>query len=195
MMKNICLAAFSCIATIAFASQSSAAIVVVAPTPTTPGSVEITQDINFTITTSTVAMILVLDEWVTSDGGMDATNISPDLAFSINGGPTITRESLFYDNFNGVTGTITANDGLFLWTSFISLDAGDTLTVKSGTYTLQAAGFFNPQVTQTFTGNVFLTDSNGFIMSNVVAIPEPSSTFLMGVGACLIAMLRRRSHK
>ena len=71
------------------------------------------------------------------------------------------------------------------------------MTLLAGTYTLGAVSGFNPQATQTFTGNMFLSNGNSARISNIVAagpVPELSTWALPGLGGTglLGLTLRRR---
>jgi hypothetical protein len=173
------------------------AVVVVAPTASTAGSLIFTDDFTFTITTgvSTGRRFFVLDEWVTSDGQQDSAAITPQVVISKNGGaPTPYTTQVFYDNLSSVLGTVTQNDGYF---SIITptLATSDTLTIKAGSYSLAATANFNPQGSKTFTGNMFVTTDTGTRISNVVTVtvPEPAtSTLLVVAGIAMLAKRRRR---
>lgn len=167
-----------------------AAVIVVAPTGSTPGSIQITSDISFNITTSGAAKGFNLDEWVVSDGRQNASACNPSLAISLNGGTPGAFPGLFYDNLAGTANDVTANDGFFYLTNPIAVTAGNTLTLKARIYSLGTLIDFNPQATQTFIGNMFVVDSSGFRLSANTFVPEPSALALCSLGA--LALLRRR---
>jgi len=174
-----------------------ASIIVVAPTVSTAGSFTITQDIKFTITTGqgAGAISFVLDEWVTSDGSQNTSNYSPALAIQINSGPVQTYgTSFFRDNFVITSGSLTPNDGNFVVPSLPALAINDTLTVKAATYTISPVSNFNPQCTQTFSGNMFLSGNAGGnpMISTVVAVPEPTSIAFLAAGGLALVARRRR---
>ncbi len=83
------------------------------------------------------------------------------------------------------------NSGYFYFTSAPSVMPGDILTIKAGTIIYGPASLFNPQATQTFTGEMYLAGSS--LEQIGVLIPEPSTGLL-----CLVAMAamgrRRRSR-
>lgn len=173
---------------------SNAAIIAVAPTGSTPGSFEITDDIVFTITTSGSFQYFVLDEWVTSDGAGTTQSLAPFLSFSINGA-SFTEGSQLIDNIGFNLGETTPNDGILFINSPFSVTTGDTVTLKAGVYSISSTVGFNPLMTQTFTGDIFLTNGSGVRLSDnaTAAIPEPSSAALIfGVASVCVLTLRRR---
>jgi|GEM_PF-2176804 len=179
-----------------------AAIIVIGPTGSSAGSFQITNDITFTITTPGKVGIFVLDEWVTSDGShtfapFSSINVpgSPPLMVTVNNGvPFANTYSHFSDNGYSWA-DVTHNDGYFYLDPSISLAIGDTLTLKAGTFGLLPVSGFNPQATQAFTGNMFITDANGYRLSDVVGVPEPeTATLLMGGVVAAFAALRRRKR-
>ena len=70
------------------------------------------------------------------------------------------------------------------------------MTLNAGTYTLGAIANFNPQTTQTFTGSMYIFDTNGTQLSNVVSaapVPEPAAVGLAAAaGLGLVRLARRR---
>lgn len=177
-----------------------AAIIVNGPTSSTGGSFQITTDITFTITKAGKVRSFVLDEWVTSDGThtfapflsiVDAA--SPPLMISVNHGvPFANSYSHLIDN-NYSWMDITHNDGYFYLDPDISVSIGDTVTIMAGTFALLPTSGFNPQATQVFTGNMFMTDTGNYRASNIVSVPEPwTANFLMGAVVATFAALRRR---
>ena len=184
------------------AATSNAAIIVVAPTASTAGSINITQDITVIVTVAGNASFLVIDEWVIADGTTTPANLgSPTAAqsfqYSLNGSPNKTgaTQNLIYDNFT--IGAATANDGLLNFdgsSSGNTLAAGQTFTLRAGNFGVQTTAGFNPQATQTFTGNVFLMSNFGVRMSPNTpagAVPEPG-TALLGALTGLTLLRRRR---
>jgi len=127
LLASLMLAALS-------ATSADAAVIVTLPTPSLAGSIVITQDINFTITTAGGVRYVAFDEWVTSDGTFDifsSASISPSLlSYSLNGGATATVGfSAFVDNLGpGSAGDITPNDGLFELGAGVSTILNDVFT-------------------------------------------------------------------
>ena len=72
------------------------------------------------------------------------------------------------------------------------MEIGDIVTFHAATYNLEAVSGFNPQATQIFTGEVFLTDKSGSQLSDTVLIPEPASFVLVVSGLLLITLFRRK---
>jgi hypothetical protein len=177
-------------AIVSLADRVSADIVVVAPTTSTPGSLHITADITFTITTAGLGRVFVFDEWVSSDGGTDSSLFSPAMSISINGNLPGAYPGGLVDN-NLASGQWTPNDGFIIVDSSFSVIVGDTVTLKAGTFSLEAVPRFNPQATQTFTGNMFVTSASGIQLSNTVAVPEPCD-LVLGLTAGVAGLFVRR---
>ncbi len=179
-------------------STSQAAIVVVAPTASTAGTLNITQDITFNVTTAGIVGIVLLDEWVTTDGSSTLGVLPTKFTFSVNGGANTqsANSSRITDNANFTSNGITPNDGFLTIDNGagISVALGNTFTLRSGTFVIPATANFNSQATQTFNGNVFLADNAGTRLSGNVAVPEPTSA-LLGLfgGGCLLLLRRRRA--
>lgn len=194
-MRKIALSAILLpfVALVLLADRINAGIIVVAPTATTNGSFQITSDITFTVTANGNANVFVLDNWVTSDNSWTFANYSPDLLISINGSASSSYAGRISDNFTFDAAQLSANDGYLVPNIGISVVSGDTVTLKAGTYALGAVEGFNPQATQTFSGNMFITDVVGVQLSNIVAVPEPSPIYLvLAVGFKILLMRRDR---
>lgn len=187
---------------LAFSSVlSRAAIIVEAPTATTPGSLTITNDITFSVTGSGNAGMFVFDEWVTSDGvqnGSSNIDYSSYLAYPVNhnNSPLPTSFDLFQtDNTTFSSGHVTPNDGLLVMIGSFAVVAGDSVTLKAGELIIPKMSDFNAQATQTFAGNMFVVDTNYIRLTDTVLVPEPSVTaVLFGAGA-LALVFRRRSRR
>jgi RNA polymerase subunit RPABC4/transcription elongation factor Spt4 len=189
-MKKI----YFCLSASLFAlTQASGVVIVVAPTSDTSGSLQITQPISFPITQSEDAWILVFQNWVTSDGTSRFANLAPDLAFSLNENAN-TVTGIISDNLAFSTFDMAPNDGYLILDGGVSVVSGDTLTLSAGTYTISAVGDFNPQTTQSFTGNMFVADVNGSRISEIVAVPEPSA-YAAVLGVVSLALLLRRRRR
>jgi hypothetical protein len=175
---------------------ANAAIIVVAPTGSSTGSFQITDDITFTITANGSLQYFVFDEWVAMDAGQTTQSLSPFLSFTINGSP-FTEGSQLMDNIGFNLGETTPNDGLLIINSPFSVLTGDTVTLQAGTYSIGSAVGFNPLATQTFTGDIFLTNGSGVRLSDnaTAAIPEPSSAALILGVMSVFALARRRNRK
>ncbi|MEM1159026.1 MAG: PEP-CTERM sorting domain-containing protein [Verrucomicrobiota bacterium] len=166
------------------------------PTPT----LAITDDITFNIIANGLATYLVFDEWVASDGSGNAVSfvtIGPSgqsINYSLNGGSTTSAQAFqFFDNNATDFGDISENDGwLDFDSSFFALTTGDTLTIAAATYTFNFNTDFNPAVPSNFTGNVYIADGGGNRLSNIVAVPEPTTGLLVALAGGLLVLSRRR---
>lgn len=174
-------------------------IIVVAPTVSIAGSLTITAPITFTISTPGSVRYFILDDWVTADGDQHRSLTTPAPSFSLNGGAatSLGNDSTFADNLNAAFGSLTPNDGFIYAGSPFAASSG-TVTLNAATYSLGAIPGFNPQATQTFTGNMFLADDTGFRLSDIVsagAVPEPSTYALALVGGAALLGAVRRSRR
>lgn len=187
----------------ALSPRAAAQMIVNGPTTTQTGSLVITQDIVYTITSNISAgspFALVLDEWTTSNTDIVTTytDLGTPLVFMLNDIQlnSVTSTGLG-DNVTSPNNDFTSNDGFFIIYSVPQMRTGDKLTLKAGSFVLSktnpSQGVFNPQATQTFAGNTFLTNSAAVRISNVVAVPEPGST-IFGLASCVL-LLTRRSRK
>ena len=179
---------------------ATAAIVVDLPTPSSNGSLQITQDISFTVTVGGQMQSLVFDEWLANDGNYDGIDFTLPISYTINGGSVMNINSYrLADNTLGFFGgSVTADDGHLIFASAVSLLAGDVFTLKAGAYTLPQGSYpnFNPLADQTFTGNVFLANSSHVTMTALtpVEVPEPTRAVLL-IGGMILTMNRRRRVK
>jgi hypothetical protein len=117
------------------------------------------------------------------------------LSISLNGGAPFTRDGTFADNLTSSVGSLTSNDGYLFCNTTFGVAIGNTVTLKAGTYTLGAASGFNPQGTQTFTGNMFISALGGNRISDIVPagpVPEPTTLGLLFVGGIIGFIFARR---
>ncbi len=204
-LKRLSPAALLAGLTLALASlpAAQAAVIVTLPSSSAEGSIVITQDISFRITTSGTMVAFLFDEWVTSDRENDIYWLydpQQSLDYTLNGGsPTATPLSSFRDNIAVFGGAMTPNDGYLLLNTKVGVGVSvdDVLTLKAQTWMLPAGTLpagFNSQANQTFTGSMYLTDVDGGRLSAntpVGAVPEPGTT-LLGALAGLTLLRRRR---
>ncbi len=184
---------------LAAAPLSTAAIALTTPTSTTPGSLQITEDITFTFTASGTVpgFYVVFSGWVAADDGSSTSvTLSPNAGYSFNGGTTLNASSTaIFDNFASDLADISADDGVLAlaFAQPLSFIPGDLFTLKSATFTIPATAGFNPAAGGTFTGDVFLAHVPWFTrVSDVEAVPEPAAVSLAAVGLGLAACRRRR---
>lgn len=192
-MKKLVL---TCLLAACAAASARAVVICTAPTATTAGSLQITAPVSFTINAGGNAQAFVLSNWVTSDGSQTAGGLAPNVSFTLNGAAGLTAGSL-YDNLASTIGSVGANDGYIFLNSSFTVTSGNTVTLSAGTYAIPAVGNYNPQTTQTFTGNMFITDNGGVRLSpNVSVVPEPGTWALLaaGAGGLGVVALRRRVY-
>ncbi|MCC5805913.1 MAG: PEP-CTERM sorting domain-containing protein [Opitutales bacterium] len=142
-------------------------------------------------------LTIVFQDWVTSDDMQRSAQLDPQLAISINGGPDTSLSAVLYDNYATNTSDIGPNDGfIYIFPYSVgSVSSGGTVTLLAGNYTIAATSGFNPGVTQSFSGNMFITDTYGVRISDIVAIPEPSAYAAVFGATGLALLLRRRARR
>ena len=161
------------------------------PTP----SFTITTPMTFVIASSGNVAFLVLDEWVTSDGGAStayALDANQQFSYRLDAGPIQTAAVYFlYDNSTGTAGGITANDGFLGFLNPFAVTAGQMLTLLPGSASFGSGGAGFNTLPAVFNGNTFVTDDSG---ARVGSIPEPS-TFAALIGVGLIGVIRSRRRR
>ncbi len=160
------------------------------------GSMQITEDITFTVTKrDSVLCYFVFQNLVqTNDGKSTYVAVSPDLVLDISGSPAAPLNTTFVGNSTPAFGDVTVTDGYLTFANgMYPVTTGDAVILKAGTYVLSGLdGVVNPQVTQTFTGTMFLGDADGKMISNVVAVPEPSTRGLATAGLLVVVAIGLR---
>lgn len=152
-----------------------------APVPT----LEIALDLTFQITSSGDARFMILDEWIVSDGLQEGTATVGIqlLTYSLDGAPDQTVElTNLIDNVDVVLGDVTPNDGALLFDA-IGVTAGDTLVIRSATYTFVDLPNLNPAIPAVFSGDLFLADADLNALSGPASVPEPAALLLVLAGA------------
>lgn len=81
-------------------------------------------------------------------------------------------------------------DGLFYLNAF-QVVVGDVVTLKQGSYTLPKQTF-SPEITQIFTGNMFIATNSGERISDITTVPEPSTYALLALGVGVLGWQMRR---
>lgn len=161
-------------------SVTSSASIVLSGSPNVDGgaaNLQFTSDLTFTITRTGFVRALVFDNWVpTSDGTPTRIDSSSTIAYQINGGAVENRGVVgLYDNINVTYFSVTPTDGYLHLDLGIEVYAGQTFAINAGTLNFLGNVGFNTQAIGTFTGDVWLTDSNGDRLSDIVtAVPEPA---------------------
>jgi hypothetical protein len=183
-------------------SGIASAAIVISGTPSVPPgtfSLTITEDIHFTITESSGPNVFMALQ--NFGAGLGSSNVySYDrVDYSLNGGPdTYATYSLFVPNTYTPYGPVLAEDGVLAFPGPMVV-AGDTLTIRAGTYSYSGSSGIPASIVGTLEGNVFLfaygpeyESELTHRVSNVVslAVPEPHSLLLTAVGG--LALLRRR---
>ncbi len=151
-------------------------------------TLQIVSDIVLPVTAAGTATEIIFDEWVpSSDGTYTSLNTSgsPVIHYSLNGGPDLTMNlGSMADNYFPASSfnDLTEKDGQLPFDS-ISVNPGDTLRLKAGSWTFSGDADFNPATLGTFIGHVFLTDHNANRLSSSVVVPEPQDyALLAGAG-------------
>ena len=197
-MKKTKLPGLLALATVAALTHQANAAIIVTPNGAT-GTVSVTQDISFTITTASSNAAIVFDNWVSaSDGSMTTAGFyNAGMVFQ-NGSASGYTNVLLTDNLNFTFNEFTPTDGFFSLANF-TVATGDVITLKAGnyTYTPFSAGFTPGGVLEAFTGNMFMASmADGARISDNVsagpAVPEPAAalTGLLSLG--LLGLRRRR---
>ncbi len=161
----------------------------------TGGSFAITEDITLSITGTGGVSGLIFDEWVSSNDGNNTSLSfsSATLQYQINGGglQSVGLNAL-RDNLATTINDVTPNDG-YVQFNTISVNPGDTLTLKVGSWSVSGSSAFNPQAVQNFTGNVFAYTGSGVRISTDSVVPEPREYgMLAGAGLLGLAIWRRQ---
>jgi PEP-CTERM motif len=159
---------------------------------------EITEPLTFNITTglnSVDTLILVFDQWVNIvDAGETNVVFSLPLNYIQKNIQITPRISSFADNYVFNTNSFTLGDGSITFPN-IPITTGDTIIIPPQSRTFIVPPNFNPALFPTdFRGNTFFVNLGGFRVSNIVAVPEPSSIFLLAMSG-LVMLGRRRNRK
>lgn len=184
-----------CAASLLIAPAARAIISFSGPITTTGGDIEITESFDVTITTGGSIQVVVLDDWVTSDGSNSGLTVSPSsLSYRINGGAvqSVSIDSV-WDNLGNPNNDVAPNDGYFLLTFPLPVLLNDVITFEVQSWSTGSNIDWNPEAIQAFNGNAFVADSGGNALSALTPVPEPSAyAALAGIVALGLAVCRRR---
>ena len=143
----------------------------------------------WTATESGNVQFLVFDDWVdTLVPGDRLTTGDLGTIRNLTTGEEVIQTRLF-DNFNANSQDFTFNDGFTSLDISLTVAPGDVIFWEAGSAVLSASPGFN-QPSNTFTGDVFLSNGS-FLSAAATVVPEPSSSLLL-VGGSLAYCLRRR---
>lgn len=170
--------------------NSSGAVVIGGNFANGTGTLTFTTPLSFTITSSGSLRAIVFQAWAPTDG--TTTTAIPAagsaLTYTLNGGPsTSLAMSSLLDHRPSNTGAITAGDST-LTVEVLAVTAGDVITIQPQTISFGTSSGFNPAVTGSFQGSMFLASTSS--SSLTAAVPEPSAGIFAGLAS--IALLRRR---
>lgn len=121
-------------------------------------------------------------------GGAVSGNLTGNITYSINGGPSIPLMGMI----NGVNMNSFTTDDIFIPAAPgnpVQLEAGDEITLSAGTITTLNNVTINPSSATSF--NFFVTQASGVPIGG--SIPEPSAMALLGLGAAGFFLRRRRA--
>ena len=154
----------------------------------------ITEPITFNITKTDVAVVMVLNDWVSDDGTHSFALFNGGFVFyQINGSQRGEFQMGYIDDNQAseILGDMDSNDGSI--STLIPVIAGQTVTIFPGTFSISHPDQdFNPPPT-VFTGSVFLASYFGERISDIVVVPEPGVSMLAPLSA--IALVFRRKLK
>lgn len=165
------------------------------PAPT----LTISAPFSLSITATGSIVAIVFDEWAPTDGTRNFV-FPPNggtINYRINGGPLQTiGYGALADHFNDTVGSSTPNDGYMSFIgSGLSVTAGQTVTFPAqtlGFVTFGANPDFDPNLPPVFSGLIYATDSGARNLTSANPAPEPGTWALLGVGAGLLGLVRRR---
>lgn len=157
------------------------------------GQIQLTEDLNFNITSNGFVSIFAFDDIVDFDGSF--TFGGPlDLSLLLNSNPVSSELVDLFDNLNNTVGDLNSSDAYLPFRSFgeIEVTAGSVLTWEAGTWNNLGGAGFNPQYDNLgrFNGNIILTDFSGSKLAEAQVIPEPSALGLLLIGS--LTLVRRR---
>ena len=161
----------------------------------------ISEDIHFSVTGNGTAAALIFDEWgAPSDAIATFAALTGDLTVAVNGiGTTYSLDNFLADNLARTLNDVTANDSYVFWngTDGPTVSAGDVFTVRAGTWSIAATPDFSNPGSPFFIGNAFISDPGGNRLTSdtaipVAPVPAPAGLALLGLGAGLVGLMRRR---
>ena len=171
----------------------NAAITVVGD-PTSAATVQVTAPITWTMTTTGFVRGVVLDEAMSTPDGSQTVSSLPINLILTNLDTFATVDLGNFVDGNLIFGELTSRDSYFATDgATLAVTAGDRVQLSASTPINFSDPSFDPDWTYlAFTGNTYLFSSSGVALSGSVAIPEPSSILLWGLG--VLSFITRRSR-
>jgi hypothetical protein len=158
-----------------------------------PCTLTITDDITLQLNTpnfkfGSTDVELVFQNWSSATStATTSITLGQSITVSVDGFPTqftayLVEGWVFADN------DISSHDA-YLGITLPLYPAGTTITYNAGTYAFTGSSSYSPNVVQSFTGNMFLTDGYAYRISDIV--PEPSTALLGLLGVTALFGRRR----
>lgn len=182
---------------LALSSLSSGAIIFTGNFQTGTATVDtptmtITAPLVFTIPSGASVGWLIFDEMMTGASAPTVVDTpSQSLSYQLDGSSLATIDiTSFRTRYGATVAGLTPNDGVLRFSDINVTGTNRTLTIPAGQTFTFASNANMVQPPASFSGNLFLLDSSGMQISNIVAVPEPSTSLLGTLGA--LGLLRRR---
>jgi hypothetical protein len=188
---------------LAAASAQAATQITWSGTPeSTPISMTLQQSATFNITSSTNSgdfiLFAIRDVQATPDSQTVAGPLNDVWTFSINGSGSYNMNGWADNGYS--SGAITANDSYTWWSSTVSLNIGDVVTLNAGTISTTSNGPANFILGTDGSYEMFMINASSGLGGTLISgpassIPEPSIFGLVGLSAIFAGVRRRKSAK